>query len=497
MISLYTFYTKSVLATTIIIACILIIRFFIRNQSNIAKNIVWIILLVRLLFPISVYTNWGIVMPTVSHENETNSLVMDDEINFESADLIENTISKKHQFDESSVKTDEKNTVNNYKLFYYLGIAMFFAYFLLSLITIGKRMQYAKKTSDFDNVYEWIDDFSACVIGVIKPRIYVPCGLENKQLNTILRHERMHIQRGDYLFLLFYYFALALNWFNPLCWIVFFLVHSDIELACDEQVMKNCSTEERQDYARTLLQLCKRNDSQKYLFVSFAKGKKQIKKRILNIGKIYKDNKKISIIAGMAAIIVLASGVFLYSGIGNNKSNTYTENELLKISEEKSHQDFDATMPRIGYANDKMLIIYDSAGVYLFDLASSRLTDYIDFEDNNLGPLQGEKATIVYVSESGNDIYLSYDTTNLVYNVTEKRFVNSISDVDSLVSWEPEASEEYSIEKENYYSVSDIFIGEYGENCFLGINRNLNPDYAALIYVVSDKQSDKIYTLFK
>ena len=255
MISLYTFYTKSVLATTIIIACILIIRFFIRNQSNIAKNIVWIILLVRLLFPISVYTNWGIVMPTVSHENETNSLVMDDEINFESADLIENTISKKQQFDESSVKTDEKNTVNNYKLFYYLGIAMFFAYFLLSLITIGKRMQYAKKTSDFDNVYEWIDDFSACVIGVIKPRIYVPCGLENKQLNTILRHERMHIQRGDYLFLLFYYFALALNWFNPLCWIVFFLVHSDIELACDEQVMKNCSTEERQDYARTLLQL--------------------------------------------------------------------------------------------------------------------------------------------------------------------------------------------------------------------------------------------------
>lgn len=496
MISLYTFYTKSVLATTIIIACILIIRFFIRNQSNIAKNIVWIILLMRLLFPISVYTNWGIVMPAVSHENETNFYFMDDETNIISTDLIENTISNKHQFVESSVNADKKNTVNSYKFFYYLGIAMFFAYFLLSLIIIGKRMRCARKTSDFDNVYEWADDFSACVIGVIKPRIYVPCGLENKQLNTILQHERMHIQRGDYLFLLFYYFALALNWFNPLCWIVFFLAHSDIELACDEQIMKNCSTEERQDYARTLLQLCKRNDSQKYLFVSFAKGKKQIKKRILNIGKIYKDNKKTSIIAGMAAIIVLAGGVFLYSGTGNNKNNTYNENELLKISEEKSNEDFDATMPRIGYANDKMLILYDSVGVYLFDLKSSRLADYIDFEENNLGPLQGEKATSIYVSEWGNDIFLSYDRTNLVYNVSEKKFENSISAIDSFVKWEPESSEEYSITKENYYSISDIFIGEHGENCFLAIDRNLNADYGALIYVISSEQSDKIYTLF-
>lgn len=497
MISPYTFYTKSFLATVIIIVCILVIRFFIRNQSNITKNILWVILLIRLLFPISVYTSWGIVMPAASHENETVSPVMDDnEINIVSADT-KNKISKNYQSVETSVNTYEKYRVNCYKFFYYMGIAVFFVYFLISVIMIRKRMRYAKKTLDFDNVYEWPDDFSACVIGIIKPRIYVPCGLDNKQFDTILRHERMHIQRGDYLFLLFYYFALAVNWFNPLCYVVFFLARSDIELACDELVLKNCSTEERQDYARTLLQLCKRNNTRQYLLVSFAKGGKQMKKRVLNIGKNYKDHKKISVIAGIAAIMMLAGGVFLYSGTGNN-SNAYSESELLKISEKKSHEDFDATMPQIGYADDRRLILYDSDGVYLFDLTltSSHLTDYIDFEEHNLGPLQGAEATSVFVSATGNAVFISYAGRNLVYNVPEKKFEDSISAIDSFARWNPEFSEESSIKKENYYSVSTIPEGEYGESFFLALDRNLNPNYAALLYVVSNEQSDKIYTLF-
>ena len=181
----------------------------------------------------------------------------------------------------------------------------------------------------------------------------------------------------------------------------------------------------------------------------------------------------------------------------NNKNISYNEEDLKEISGKKADEDFDAAMPRIGYSDDVMLVLYDSFGVYIFDLESSSLIDYIDFKQYHLGPLQGEQATSVSVTESGKHILLSYGKIQLVYNIPEKKFEDNVLNLVSSATWKPKPSGKDTIKTAEYYSISDIFTDEHGADCFLAIDKKFRPNFRALLYVVSEKRSDKVYTLFK
>lgn len=90
------------------------------------------------------------------------------------------------------------------------------------------------------------------ILGLTRPRIYLPVGLEGKPLAFVLAHERTHLRRGDHWAKLLAYLLLALHWFNPLVWLAFFLMSRDMEMSCDERVLAAYGSEAR-DYSRTLL----------------------------------------------------------------------------------------------------------------------------------------------------------------------------------------------------------------------------------------------------
>ena len=96
---------------------------------------------------------------------------------------------------------------------------------------------------------------SPFVLGFLRPRIYLPAGLEEGERGYILLHERIHIRRGDHIFRLLAYGALCLHWFNPLVWLAFLLAGRDMELSCDEAVIRRLGEEVRADYAASLLRL--------------------------------------------------------------------------------------------------------------------------------------------------------------------------------------------------------------------------------------------------
>ncbi len=93
------------------------------------------------------------------------------------------------------------------------------------------------------------------VLGVLRPRIYLPSSLTQEQQSYILLHEQHHIRRLDHVCKLLAYAALCLHWFNPLVWLAFFLSGKDMEMSCDEAVLRQMGDGIRADYSASLLSL--------------------------------------------------------------------------------------------------------------------------------------------------------------------------------------------------------------------------------------------------
>ena len=96
---------------------------------------------------------------------------------------------------------------------------------------------------------------TAFVLGLLRPKIYLPAALPPQARQHVLRHERCHLRRGDPWWKALAFAALSLHWFNPLVWLAFALAGQDMETACDEAVVRGMDGPARADYAATLLQL--------------------------------------------------------------------------------------------------------------------------------------------------------------------------------------------------------------------------------------------------
>lgn len=129
----------------------------------------------------------------------------------------------------------------------------------MALVGIGSYLRFRQKLTGavrkVKNVYLVDHLDSAFVAGMIFPKIYLPSDLPDNQLPYILAHERHHIRRGDPIVRHLAYAALCLHWFNPLVWLAFVLSGRDLEMSCDEAVLRKLGSHIRADYAASLLTL--------------------------------------------------------------------------------------------------------------------------------------------------------------------------------------------------------------------------------------------------
>ena len=105
------------------------------------------------------------------------------------------------------------------------------------------------------NVFETDAIGTAFVCGFIRPKIYVPANIGDANLSYILEHERTHIRRKDYLIKPIAFLALILHWFNPLMWLCFALMSRDMEMSCDESVLRKLGDGAKGGYSSSLLSL--------------------------------------------------------------------------------------------------------------------------------------------------------------------------------------------------------------------------------------------------
>lgn len=140
---------------------------------------------------------------------------------------------------------------NIYSVLWLAGMAALLVHALVSAGKLKKKLATAILLRD--NIYESEFVDSPFVFGVVKPNIYLPMHMDEGTAAHVIAHERAHLARRDHWWKVLGYLVLALHWFNPLVWVAYILFCRDIELACDEKVVKGLDGAARADYSQALL----------------------------------------------------------------------------------------------------------------------------------------------------------------------------------------------------------------------------------------------------
>ena len=132
-----------------------------------------------------------------------------------------------------------------------LGVIIMLAYTAISYLTLRRKLRTAVILRG--NIFQCETVSSPFVLGILKPRIYLPYAMDGKNLDHVVAHEQAHIQRKDHWWKPLGFLLLTVYWFNPLMWVAYILLCRDIELACDEKVIAELGNEQRADYTQALV----------------------------------------------------------------------------------------------------------------------------------------------------------------------------------------------------------------------------------------------------
>ena len=132
-----------------------------------------------------------------------------------------------------------------------IGLAAMLAYALVSYLRLRRRVSASIPLRE--NIYVCDEVPSPFILGIVHPRIYLPSALDEAQRGSVLSHERAHLARRDHWWKPLGFALLAVYWFNPLLWLAYTLLCRDIELACDERVLRGMDAGQVKDYSSALL----------------------------------------------------------------------------------------------------------------------------------------------------------------------------------------------------------------------------------------------------
>lgn len=133
-----------------------------------------------------------------------------------------------------------------------VGVGMLVLYGVFSYLCLKRQVRDAVLQED--NVYVCSQLLSPFILGFFRPRIYLPAGMPEETRQCVTAHELSHIRRRDHWWKPLGYLLLALHWFNPFLWLAYILLCRDIEMACDEKVIRHMERNQRADYSQALLQ---------------------------------------------------------------------------------------------------------------------------------------------------------------------------------------------------------------------------------------------------
>lgn len=172
-------------------------------------------------------------------------------------ELLDNSVDSKKDISNflSLVKLKEETPIGKIvsiaSVVWIFGMILMSVYSVVCYFRLRYRVRMAVRLRD--NIWQSEEVDSSFVLGLIKPRIYLPYHMDEISMQYIIAHEQAHIKRRDHWVKPFAFLLLTIYWFHPLLWVAYIFLCRDIEFACDEKVIRSYGTEERKVYSKVLL----------------------------------------------------------------------------------------------------------------------------------------------------------------------------------------------------------------------------------------------------
>ena len=295
-------FNLSVSASFLVLA-VIVLRFLLKKAPRWSICLLWGLVGLRLVFPFSIESVFSLIP---SAETVSPNIVYEAEPTIDSGIEMVDNIVNPILIQTFAPSLETATSVNPMQVFFaamtviwFLGLVAMVVYMLGGYIFLRFRLRTAVKMTD--NIFQSEKVSSPFIFGMFRPRIYLPFVMDEADMAHVIAHEKAHLRRLDHLVKPLAYLILAVYWFNPLLWVAYILLCRDIELACDEKVVREMDTDAKKAYSMALLK-CSMN-KQKRLTCPLAFGEVGVKTRVKNVMHYKKPAFWIIMIAVIAVIV--------------------------------------------------------------------------------------------------------------------------------------------------------------------------------------------------
>ena len=302
------------LTGSFVILAVLVMRLLLRKAPAIFSYCLWAIVLFRLLCPISfsaVFSPLNALQAPLTEQGRIEyipeALLQYDRSAAQPGAAADSAATTMYQNTAATASSGAMSSSGLLKIaadVWLAGILIMTLYSLLALIRLKGKLKTASR--ERDNIYITEAVSTPFVIGLMRPRIYLPSILDEHEMRYILLHEQIHLRRKDHIVKIISFAALCLHWFNPLVWAAFFQSGKDMEMSCDEAVIRKIGSGMKKEYTTSLL--CLSTGKRIVNGVPLAFGEGDTGSRIRNV---LRYRKPAAFAMGVAALICVIAAVIL------------------------------------------------------------------------------------------------------------------------------------------------------------------------------------------
>ena len=242
----------SISASWLVLA-VLALRFALKKSPKWISVALWALVAVRLICPVSIESALSLIP---SRETIPETIIYAQTPAIDSGvDVIDQAVNNSVMESLMPMPGASVNPIQIHlflqEIVWCLGMGVMLLWALISYLRLKKKVAASIDVGNRVYICDYIH--TPFILGMINPRIYLPSDLEADSASYVLAHERSHIARKDHWWKPFGYLLLAVHWFNPVLWLAYILLCRDIELACDEKVIRDMDAPRKKAYSEALL----------------------------------------------------------------------------------------------------------------------------------------------------------------------------------------------------------------------------------------------------
>lgn len=347
----YTFMPRLLnmsLTASIAIVLVILLRFVLKKAPKVISYALWGIVLFRLLCPVSIGSTFSVfnLFETPTEDSGFITSVIEyvptDIVHTEYPSVVvpvpgvSDAINEVLPQGEEQLRADPLEAPVSIATYVWMaGVLGMAIYSVMSYAQLRQKLRVVVPLRE--NIFIADDIKSPFVVGLFRPKIYLPCNLGEQEQEYIILHEKHHIKRLDHVVKALAFMALAIHWFNPLVWVAFILAGKDMEMSCDEAVIRQVGSDVRADYSASLLTLATGRRIIAGTPLAFGEG--DTKGRIHNLSKWKKPAVWIVILSVILCVVLAvclmtnpANGMHLYEiDDSRNYSDLLQERESITL----------------------------------------------------------------------------------------------------------------------------------------------------------------------